>query len=268
METVEIGGLTVSQLIIGGNPFSGFSHQSREADARMRAWFTDAKIKETLSEAEANGINTFIGRLDDHITGVMTSYWEEGGEVQWFAQTCPELGPPEVSVERARDAGAQACYIHGGVMDFLFAQDRLGEVPPVIDLIHKYGMLAGIAGHNHRVQRWAEESGLPVDFYMCSYYNPTPRDENAEHVHGAEEVYDEADRRAMTETIQTLSKPVIHYKIMAAGRHDPAAAFDYAASKMRPGDVVCVGMYTQDVPDMIAQNVDLLEKSLSALKVV
>ncbi len=53
------------------------------------------------------------------------------------------------------------------------------------------------------------------------YYNPTPRDKNAEHVRGAVEVFDDADRAAMVATIQNLRAPAIHYKIFAAGRTDP-----------------------------------------------
>jgi len=68
----------------------------------------------------------------------------------------------------------------------------------------------------------------------------------------------------MAELIQTLSKPAIHYKVLAAGRNDPAEAFKYVARKMRPVDAVCVGIYTADKPDMLAEDVELLERALAA----
>ncbi len=43
-----------------------------------------------------------------------------------------------------------------------------------IDCIRRKGMLAGIAGHTPEVFEWAE-AHLDVDYYMCCYYNPTPR---------------------------------------------------------------------------------------------
>ena len=188
MDHISFGALTVSRFIIGGNPFSGFSHQGLERDREMRRFYTTARIKETLREAEGLGINAFLGRADAHVARVLLEFWDEGGQVQWIAQTCPEHGAPENSVRRAIAAGAAACYIHGGVMDFLLAQGRLDEVSAAIELIKAAGLAAGVAGHNPEVFRWAEEN-LDVDFYMCSYYNPIPRDKSAAHVAGVPERY-------------------------------------------------------------------------------
>jgi hypothetical protein len=148
-------------------------------------------------------------------------------------------------------------------MDFLLAQGRLDEIPPAIELIRSEGMLAGIAGHDPRVFAWAE-AHLAVDFYMCAYYNPIPRQHQAEHLAGTEEVYLEQDRRAMLAQIEALSKPAIHYKVLAAGRNQPAAAFDCVASHLRPTDAVCVGVYTKGQPDMLREDVDLFEKALES----
>ena len=49
--TVSLGTLEVSRFIIGGNPFSGFSHQTPERSAEMKAWYTDDRVVETLFQA-------------------------------------------------------------------------------------------------------------------------------------------------------------------------------------------------------------------------
>ena len=147
-------------------------------------------------------------------------------------------------------------------MDNLLATGKLDEIPPMIDLIHKKGMLAGVAGHNHRVFEWAEKNLPEVDYYMCCYYNPIPREDNPEHVAGTDEQYLDRDRSTMTALIKTLSKPVVHYKIMGAGRNDPREAFAYAAAHMRPSDAVCVGVYPKDKPTMLKEDVDLLVENL------
>ena len=84
MRLRSIGSAHVSGLCIGGNPFSGFSHQSPE------------RIHEVLRSAEKHGINTFFGRTDDHIFNVLGDYWQEGGQIQWFAQVCIERGDPDL----------------------------------------------------------------------------------------------------------------------------------------------------------------------------
>ena len=50
---VHLAGPTVSRLIIGGNPFSGFSHQGPGRDDEMLDYYTIDSIKETLRRAEA-----------------------------------------------------------------------------------------------------------------------------------------------------------------------------------------------------------------------
>jgi hypothetical protein len=259
MDTTTIGDLQLSRLLLGSNPFSGFSHQGVDRDERMVHHYTVARIKETLFEAERLGITGFVARTDFHVIRMLLEYRDEGGKLAWLAQTCPEVGDSEVCVRRAARGGAVACHIHGGVMDHLVAQGSAGEVASAIALIRSLGMKAGIAGHVPAVFEWAE-GHLDVDYYMCCYYNPTPRTDDPEHVHGAVEEYREEDRRAMTDLIQTLSRPVIHYKVLAAGRNDPEEAFAYCCGRMRRQDLACVGVFTGDDPRMLETDVRLFEK--------
>jgi len=261
MHYIDVAGLRVSRFTLGSNPFSGFSHQNVELDQRMIHHYTSARIKDLLRAAEKLGINTLIARADHHIRRLLLEYWDEGGTLQWIAQTCPELGPPENAIHAAVATGAKAIYIHGGVMDYHFAQNKLDLVPGWIKLIRDAGRPAGIAAHNPRVIEWAEKH-LDVDFYLCCYYNPTARDKIPQHVHGAVEWFLPEDRDRMTDLVQNLSRPVVHYKVMAAGRNDPREAFAYAARKIRPQDAVCVGIYNADNPDMLAEDVRLFAEAV------
>ena len=261
---VKLGDLEVSRFILGGNPQSGFSHWDGRRDVEMKHYYTTERCKALYREAERLGVTTHIGRTDHHIIRVLMEYWGEGGTIQWIAQTCPELGTPERGALNGINNGAKAAFIHGGQMDHMRIHDRLEEAAPVINMIHDRGLAAGVAGHLPEIFEFAEEH-LNCDFYMCSHYNPTYRDKSPEHMTVDDEVFDDADRERMTATIQQLSKPVIHYKILAGGRHDPKDAFAYTASKMRPTDAVCVGVYTKAKPDMIAEDLKLLKDSLAAV---
>jgi hypothetical protein len=263
LEQVKLGKLSVSRMLIGGNPFSGFSHQSPERDTEMRAYYTTEQIQATLREAESLGIDTFLGRGDAHVTGVLAQYWEQGGKIEWVAQTASEAPTQVVGAQFAIDAGCKACYIHGGRMEYMLAQGKEQEILDTIRVIQDAELPAGVAGHSPHVFAWAEEH-LDLDFYMCCYYNPSPRDKKPWHDPNVREQYLEQDRQLMIERIKTLSKPVIHYKVLAAGRNDPEEGLFFAAKQMRPGDAVCVGFYTKDDPHMIAQDIALLEKGLQA----
>jgi hypothetical protein len=266
MDTIRLGSVQVSRLILGSNPFCGFSHQGGARDRQMMHFYTMARVKETLRQAEAMGVDTLIARADQHIIRLLMEYWDEGGRIQWVAQTCPGLGDSPRIARAAVDNGAKAVFIHGGVMDYCVAHNDLADPVAAIDLVRKAGLPVGIAGHSPRVFRWAEQSKFDVDFYMCSYYDAAPRDKSPEKSRDQAEVFRDEDRAAMTATIRTLSRPAIHYKVLAAGRNDPAAAFNHAAAAMREGDAVCVGMFTGDGPQMVAEDVRLFEQAWSARK--
>ena len=102
MEQVSLGSVSVSRMLIGGNPFSGFSHQSPERDTEMREYYSNERIHATLREAESLGIDTFLGRGDGHITEMLKQYWEQGGAIQWVAQTASEA-PTQMIAARAAD---------------------------------------------------------------------------------------------------------------------------------------------------------------------
>jgi hypothetical protein len=259
MDTVRLGNLEVSRFILGSNPFSGFSHQGPERDREMTHWYTNARIREVLRGAEELGITAVLGRADRHVIRTLMEYRDGGGALQWLAQTCPGVGPTLKTAQMAIDGGARTCYIHGGVMDNCLAAGDMSDPLAGIEMIRKAGLPVGIAGHNPEVFRWAEREELPVDYYMCSYYNSAHRDESAEKLPGQKEWFLPEDRKIMTELIQGLSRPVIHYKVMAAGRNDPAEAIPFAVEAMRPQDAVCMGIFTGDDPGMLAEDVRIFE---------
>jgi hypothetical protein len=258
--TVRVGERQVSKLVLGGNMFSGFSHRGRAGDREMRRYYTVARVKETLRRAEQLGINTLVARADNHVIRTLEEYWGEGGAIQWFAQTCSEMASLEGSVAHAIANGAHGVYVHGGKMDFLLANGGLDQAVKAVAQVRAAGLPAGVGGHNPRVFAWAESVKLPVDFYMCSYYDPAPRVGNPLHDPEANESYIPENREAMVATVRGLSKPAIHYKVMAAGRHKPEEALAFAARHLRPQDMVAIGIYTKNKPDMLEEDIRLLRR--------
>ncbi len=73
----------------------------------------------------------------------------------------------------------------------------------------------------------------------------------------------DADRDTMVQTIRTLKRPVIHYKVLAAGRNKPQEALPFVAKHLRPQDVVCVGYCLKDNGNAIQENLAILERALA-----
>lgn len=256
--TTFFSNLGISRLILGGNPFSGVSHQSSATDAEMKSYFTTANIKALLREAEVLGVTALCARADNHIIRLLREYWDEGGKIRWIAQTCPEFNSIATGVSNALAGGASAIYIHGGQMEFALANNKEDDLFRAVEQIKAAGLPAGIAGHVPPTHQWADEH-LTHDFHMCSYYHPTLRTASAGHTAEAEENFSADDRAAMVATIAQLKRPAIHYKILAAGRNTPTEAFAYCANHLRADDVVCVGIYPKDKPAMLDDNVALLK---------
>jgi len=261
---IHLAGLEVTRLIIGGNPFSGFSHQSHARNAEMAAWYTDERIVEALFQAQSLGLNACLCRGDQHIARVLKRYWDEGGTMRWIAQTASEAETSVIAAKFCLDNGTSACYLHGGVVDNCIANERYDVIYSFIDTVRAAGIPVGIAGHMPIDFLWAEKN-TDLDFYMVSYYNPSPRTSAPGYDPSAAEQYLAADREDRVATIQPLGHPVVHYKVLAAGRNDPAKALAYSARHMRPNDAVCVGIFTGDKPDMLAEDLDLLLDNLRAL---
>lgn len=254
---ISIGNLAISRLIIGGNPFSGVSHLKR--DLEFQSYYTTDRIKKTLAQAESLGITTFFGRADNHIIRVLREYWDEGGKIIWVAQQAPEIGSFEGGLHKAVSSGASAFYIHGGVMDNMVLNEKYDLAHRYLELVKKTGLPAGTAGHSPKVFPWAD-ANLDFDFYMGCYYNPGDRSRQPGYNPEVDEVYLAEDRDIKAELLPSLSKPVIHYKIFAAGRNDPDEAFSFASKIVRPQDGICIGVYTKDNPNMLIEDAKLFEK--------
>jgi len=251
MPTTTIGPLTVSRFIVGGNPFSGNSHWSAERSAQMRHWWTSSRIKECLRECEDLGVNTLVARGDNHIQRLLLEYWDEGGQIQWIAQTAPERKSIEANIRQICGTGAKSCYLHGGMADGIFRDGDPEVMRDWVALIKELGMVAGLASHNWEYPLRAEEMDLGCDYYLCCFYDLYGR---------GGEYYEEEDRQAMIRTIQQIEKPCVAYKILAAGRNEPEPAFEFAFEHIKPADPVCVGVYTQNHPDQVAEDVALTVK--------
>src|SRR2546430_1111068 len=111
---IHLGSLEVSRLIVGGNPVSGFSHQSAERSRDMVEYFSVERIKALWRDCEAHGIDAVISRADAFIMRVLAEYWRDGGRIRWIAQTAPEHGNPQANIRQAANAGASAIFVHGG----------------------------------------------------------------------------------------------------------------------------------------------------------
>ena len=82
LPVVDFCGLRVTRLVLGANPFGGFSHQNKARDQEMLAYHTPARIVETFERAEAAGINTMV------TTTVPPTCWQRSRSTSRMGARC------------------------------------------------------------------------------------------------------------------------------------------------------------------------------------
>jgi len=248
LPTVDFCGLRVTRLILGGNPFGGFSHQTPERNREMLDYYTPARVIETLRRAEAAGINTFITNNGPEMLAIVRRYFAEGGKLQWVAQINDRyLGSMLDAADEAADVGASAVYLHGRETEERhFSKDARG-LTASLERIRSHGLPAGVAGHGCEVHQWVHELGV-ADFHAHAFFR-------CGSLHTGQGLkFKLQDMPAAVNWIRNTAKPCIGYKIMGAGRIDPQMAFEYAFDNIKPTDVVNVGMHRGDKDDMVEEN--------------
>ena len=246
LSTISIASHHITRLIIGGNPYSGISHRSAAASKAMEDYYTAPQIMADLRQAEENGINTVLARADRHIMRVLNEYWNEGGTIQWIAQTPKDTEYADLNeylqiIDRYKPI---AIYHHGGTTDKLYAEGQLGSLHESLRRIRDLGCAVGIGTHDPQVLKYCYAEGYDVDFYVCALYNHTAH----------REMYLPNDRYTAFTAIQAIPIPVIAIKVLAAGRNEPREAFQLALENIKSTDAMAVGMYTQFQADQIHQN--------------
>jgi hypothetical protein len=257
LPSVDFCGLKVTRLILGANPFGGYSHQSEARDAAMRSYYTPERIQETWKRAEAAGINTMIANNETpHVFGAIRDYLASGGALQWIAQlNCIHKPDMAAAIDEAVQVGCKALFFHGALVDEAYHQKDEEKLRSWCGHARAAGLPVGVAGHDPEAHLWVNSLDL-VDFHMVCFFNC-----GSVHAGGGER-FSLADVFAATEAIRRIRKPCIGYKIMGAGRIEPRMAFEYAFERIKLGDAVNVGMFRGDKDDMVEQNAALVREIL------
>lgn len=254
---VDFCGLEVTRLVIGANPFGGFSHQSRSRDEEMLAYYTPERIKQTWRRAEAAGINTMVTNNEtEQVVRAVGEYFREGGGLQWIAQVSNRLNPDMCAcIEKAAESGCRALYFHGALVDDAFRRKDGETLRRWCGHARSLGLPAGVAAHDPKAHLWA--SGLGVaDFHAVCFFNC-----GSLHT-GKGNRFRLADMAPAAECVRKIPEPCIAYKIMGAGRIDPGMAFEYAFENIKKQDVVNVGMHRGDKDDIVEENCEIAGRIL------
>lgn len=244
LPSIKLGTLEVSRLILGSNPFWGYSHKSAQLDAEMRAWHTDERISQILDEAADCGITAVVSPPDERWRKLWAKYTDQNGKLKiWISQCHGPADKMLAEIDRSVGAGAKAIFIQGARVEEQVGAGDYERLRIWVDQVRRKGMPVGVAAHWPEIHPELQRRGFPVDFYFQCMYNASKTSD-----------YSAAERKLAEAIVIQLKKPVIAYKILAAGRLQPSEGFEQAFNNIRRKDGVCVGIYAQKAIDQIRQN--------------
>ncbi len=275
LPTIKFGKFDITRLIIGGNPFCGYSHFSEEMSREMAGYFTAGKVVETLQQAESAGINTVQARGDYHrMLHWIELYRRQGGQMHWIAQTASEMHDVFQNIKIITAAGAIGIYHHGSRTDNLWLDGQIDKVNDYLKCMRDSGVMVGLGTHIPDVIKYAEDKGWDIDFYMSCLYNISRKKRESNLVKGTfvqqEEEFIPSDPDEMCKVIRQTDKLCLAFKILAANRNcssqeDVYRAFEFAFGNIKPTDAIVVGMYPKRL-DQVSLNVRYVSEILTNQK--
>ncbi|MCC6587427.1 MAG: twin-arginine translocation signal domain-containing protein [Bryobacterales bacterium] len=271
LPTVQFGNTSVSRLIIGSNPFYGYSHFNRLLDQFMRDWMTQDRRIELLHRAARAGINTWQFHYNQQTVADFKRYRTEGGRMNVFLLSDFEMQKdfsmiPGV-VEAVKPIGVAH---HGNRTDDAFRNNAMDRVREFCKRVRDTGAMVGVSTHNPAVVEYIEDRNWDVDYYMtCLYHVSRTKEETRKALGEAPlgEAFLERDPERMTRAVRQTAKPCLAFKLMGAGRNisSPEAiqtAFQFAYTNIKSTDACIVGMCPR-FKDEITENAAIVRNLCS-----
>ena len=256
--TMPFGGVSISRLIVGCNPFYGFSHFNDTLSQVMREYYTAERVCDVLHQCARFGINAYnyvdVGRAGQDLD----RFQAEGGRMHLIVQG---VGDPTAFIAARKPL---AIYHHGGRTDRAYLDGKIETVREWCKRVRDLGCLVGVGSHRPEVLELVEAQGWDVDFHAGCAYNLTRTEAEWRKALGGElpemasETFLQSDPARMLAFIRQTKKPCFTYKIMAAGRisaRQADEAFLRAYANIKPADGVFVGMFPR-VKDEVRENAE------------
>jgi hypothetical protein len=257
----QVGGLSLSRMIIGTNWMLGFSHCTPSKDKLIRELAGQRKAMADILEVFFRaGVDTIMGLIEREPMADAIKEAEDRTGVKAIVvstpifpvnRETPEKGIDPGEIERILDTevrlGAHFCLPHQGTTDPLVDRCRreIRQMAPLCKAIRERGLIPGLSTHMPESIIYADETGLDVDTYISMY--------------NAMGFLMQVEVDWISRIIANAKKPVMTIKPMAAGQIRPFQAFNFVWNTIRDCDMVTVGTLTPD------EAKELIELSLSIL---
>lgn len=265
----EVGGLSLSRMIVGTNWMLGFSHCTPSKNELIHQVAGSSKqIADILEVFFRAGVDTVMGLIEREPLADAIKDAEDRTGVKGIVVSTPNFPVhPETpakgfdvgEVERVLDT--QARYApefvlpHQGTVDAMVDRctREIRKMEQLCKAIRDRGMIPGLSTHMPESIVYADETGLDVETYI-SIYN-------------AMGFLMQVEVDWISRIIANAKKPVMTIKPMAAGQIRPFQALNFVWNTIRDCDMVTVGTMTPDeAKELIELSLSILERRTADVK--
>jgi len=254
----EVGGLSVSRLIMGTNWWLGFSHTSQAKDRLINEMMTAERIADVVEVFLRAGVDTMLGnRPDPKLQKAIQLAEDRTGRhvIQMGTPGYNLAGTREAEAENQRiceayaKIGCEYCMPHQSTTDALVDR-KTRSIPGVerlLRMIRDHGMIPGLSTHMPEVPVYADETDLDVATYIQLY--------------NAVGFLMQIEVDWVHRMIWQCKRPVITIKPLGVNRVMPLVGLAFNWATLRDQDMVCVGTSTPDeAKECIEISLSILER--------
>jgi len=265
----NVGGQSLSRMIIGTNWFLGWSHCTAAKDAFIKEHFADyKKVADIIEVFLRAGVDTIMGLVNTPVLPAAIEEAQQRTGVKVILVQTPQFptnartpfdGFDVGEVERILDEVCQhetaICMPHTCTTDVMVDKctREVRQMALVCEKIRERGMIPGLSTHVPETIIYADETGLDAETYIAIYNSmgflmPLEVD-------------------WVNRIIQNAKKPVMTIKPFAAGQIRPLQGLTFSWNSLRDQDMVTVGTMTpREAAEVIELSLDILSRRPSELE--
>ncbi|HEY8348468.1 MAG TPA: hypothetical protein PK767_02765 [Clostridiales bacterium] len=255
----EVGGVSLSRMIIGTNWLLGWSHRSPAADNFIKSFHSSKEAMSPLLETFlGHGVDTIMGPISSQplMLEAIRHAEDRTGKKMIMIDTpiinvkSDSLSRKEAyeTIKRSAGIGSKFCLLHHSSVEQLVRKDSetIERLDEYTKMIREQGMIPGLSAHMPELVVYSDKNGYDVETYIQIY--------------NCMGFLMQVEVEYIAKVIQNAKKPVITIKPMAAGRVTPFVGLTFVWNTIRPCDMVTVGCMTEQEAD------EDIEISLAAIE--
>jgi len=277
MQYVDFFGHKVSKLICGDNPITGHSYiQHIVPGSDMIDYYTTENVLKLLFELQDLGVNTMLPLAHPYIIRVLGEFKRAGGKMQFIFQPYMAMNQ-HASIREMMALEPIGIYHQGTTTDYNHETGNDATTLEQIKLYREFmpGVAVGLGTHRPDVIKLSEKEGWDVDFYMACMHNGRRNREGEPSGFLTGKTKENlsfyaCDRPIMLETLQSVEKPIIAFKIFAGGqmlhslkgeekKKAIKGIYEEIFPQLKPNDFAAMGVFQRD-EDQARENVELFNE--------